>query len=210
MIGLIGKKIGMTQIFDANGKVMPVTVIQVGPCRVVCKRTAEKNGYEALQLGYEEVKEKKVTKPLQGHFKKFGSPLFRYVREFRPSFGQDISVYNEGDELKADLFGENETVTVSSKSKGRGFTGVIKRHGFAGFEQSHGVHESFRGGGSIGQCAQPSRVLKGVKMAGQHGNAKVTTRHLKVAKVDAERGLIMVIGAVPGHRNSLVTIHKEK
>lgn len=209
MLGLIGKKIGMTQIFDNNGKVQPVTVIQVGPCRVICKRTIEENGYEALQLGYEEVIEKKVTKPMQGHFKKYGSPLFRHVREFRPSFGQVIDTYNVGDEIKADMFGANETVTVTAKSKGRGFTGVMKRHGFAGFEQSHGVHESFRGPGSIGQCAQPSRVFKGVKMAGQHGNAKVTTRHLKVAKVDAEKGLIMIIGAVPGHRNTLVTIHKE-
>lgn len=209
MIGLIGKKIGMTQIFDASGKVMPVTVIQVGPCRVVCKRTIETNGYEAVQLGYEEVPEKRISKPEQGHLKKCGSPLYRHLKEFRPSFGQDITQYNVGDELNAGLFGENETVTVSSKSKGRGFTGVMKRHGFAGFEQSHGVHESFRGPGSIGQCAQPSRVFKGVKMAGQHGNKRVTTRHLKVAKVDVERGLVMIIGAVPGARNGLVTIHKE-
>lgn len=209
MIGLIGKKIGMTQIFDASGKVMPVTVIQVGPCRVVCKRTIETNGYEAVQLGYEEVPEKRISKPEQGHLKKCGSPLYRHLKEFRPSFGQDITQYNVGDELNAGLFGENETVTVSSKSKGRGFTGVMKRHGFAGFEQSHGVHESFRGPGSIGQCGQPSRVFKGVKMAGQHGNKKVTTRHLKVAKVDVERGLVMIIGAVPGARNGLVTIHKE-
>jgi len=199
----------MTQIFDASGKVMPVTVIQVGPCRVVCKRTIETNGYEAVQLGYEEVPEKRISKPEQGHLKKCGSPLYRHLKEFRPSFGQDITQYNVGDELNAGLFGENETVTVSSKSKGRGFTGVMKRHGFAGFEQSHGVHESFRGPGSIGQCAQPSRVFKGVKMAGQHGNKKVTTRHLKVAKVDVERGLVMIIGAVPGARNGLVTIHKE-
>lgn len=199
----------MTQIFDASGKVMPVTVIQVGPCRVVCKRTIETNGYEAVQLGYEEVPEKRISKPEQGHLKKCGSPLYRHLKEFRPSFGQDITQYNVGDELNAGLFGENETVTVSSKSKGRGFTGVMKRHGFAGFEQSHGVHESFRGPGSIGQCAQPSRVFKGVKMAGQHGNKRVTTRHLKVAKVDVERGLVMIIGAVPGARNGLVTIHKE-
>ncbi len=209
MLGLIGKKIGMTQIFDANGKVQPVTVIQVGPCRVVCKRTIAGNGYEALQLGYCEVAEKKVSKPLQGHFKKNGSPLYRHLKEFRPSFGQQVDAYNVGDEIKADMFGENETVTVTSKSKGRGFTGVIKRHGFAGFEQSHGVHESFRGGGSIGQCAQPSRVLKGVKMAGQHGNTQVSSRHLKVVKVDAEKNLVMVLGSVPGHRNTLVTIHKE-
>ncbi|MDY0151367.1 MAG: 50S ribosomal protein L3 [Candidatus Cloacimonas sp.] len=210
MIGLIGKKIGMTQIFDANGKVIPVTVIKAGPCKVICKRNEADNGYEALQLGYEIIPERKVTKPLQGHFKKYNSGLYRYVREFRPSYGQDISGYNVGDELKAEMFGELESVSVSSKSKGRGFTGVMKRHNFAGFISSHGSHESFRGGGSIGQCAQPSRVFKGVKMAGQHGNAKVTVRHLTVVKVDAENGLIMVRGAVPGHRNSLVMILKEQ
>ncbi len=137
-----------------------------------------------------------------------GSPLYRHLKNFALLWSGHQQ-YNVGDELNAGLFGENETVTVSAKSKGRGYTGVMKRHGFAGFEQSHGVHESFRGPGSIGQCAQPSRVFKGVKMAGQHGNKKVTTRHLKVAKVDVERGLVMIIGAVPGARNGLVTIHKE-
>ncbi len=210
MIGIIGKKIGMTQIFDQNGIVTPVTVIQAGPCRVICKRTIEENGYEALQLGYEEIADKKTTQPLRGHFKKNGSPNYRYVREFRPSFGQETSDYNIGDELKADIFGTEDTVSVTGVSKGRGFTGVMKRHGFAGFEQSHGVHESFRGGGSIGQCAQPSRVLKGVKMAGQHGNKRNTIKHLQVIKVDAERGLIMIKGAVPGHRNSLLLIQKEQ
>jgi large subunit ribosomal protein L3 len=210
MIGLIGKKIGMTQIFDSSGRVIPVTVIKAGPCKVICKRTEAENGYEALQLGFEEIPERKVTKPMLGHFKKYSSGLYRFVREFRPSYGQEITEINIGDELKADFFEENDPVSVSSKSKGRGFTGVMKRHGFAGFISSHGSHESFRGGGSIGQCAQPSRVFKGVKMAGQHGNARVTVRHLVIVKVDAENGLIMVKGAVPGHRNSLVTIHKEQ
>lgn len=210
MIGLIGKKIGMTQIFDESGKVIPVTVLKAGPCKVICKRTAKENGYEALQLGYEEIPERKVTKPLQGHFKKHGSGMYRYIREFRPSLGQEIEQISIGDELKADLFEAYESVCVTSKSKGRGFTGVMKRHGFAGFISSHGSHESFRGPGSIGQCAQPSRVFKGVRMAGQHGNAQITVRHLKVVKVDVENGLIMIKGAVPGHRNSLVTIHKEQ
>jgi len=210
MIGLIGKKIGMTQIFDNDGKVIPVTIIKAGPCKVICKRTTADNGYEALQLGYEEIPERKVTKPLQGHFKKYNSGLYRYIREFRPSFGQDIENWNPGDELKADFFAANDAVSVISKSKGRGYTGVMKRHGFGGFISSHGSHESFRGPGSIGQCAQPSRVFKGVKMAGHHGDAKVTVRHLTVVKVDVENGLIMIKGAVPGHRNSLVTIHKEQ
>ncbi|MCB5261529.1 MAG: 50S ribosomal protein L3 [Candidatus Cloacimonetes bacterium] len=210
MIGLIGKKIGMTQIFDESGKVIPVTVIQAGPCKVICRRTIADNGYEAIQVGYEEIPEKKVSKPMLGHFKKHGSPNFRHVKEFRPNYGQLFEDYKTGDELKADLFGKGETVSVSAKSKGCGFTGVMKRHGFAGFIATHGSHESFRGGGSIGQCAQPSRVFKGTKMAGQHGNTNNTTRHLIVAKVDTERNLVMVKGAVPGHRNSLVIIHKER
>lgn len=210
MLGLIGKKIGMTQVFDANGKVIPVTVIKAGPCRVVSKRDKVLHGYEALQLGFEEIKEKNSTRPLVGHFKKNSSPVYRYLREFRPSFGQEINEIEVGKDLTAEIFSPAETVSVSSFSKGRGYTGVMKRHGFSGFMASHGVHESFRGPGSIGQCAQPSRVFKGVKMAGQHGNAKVTVKHLEVVKVDAEQGLIMVKGAVPGHRNSLVTVYKEQ
>jgi len=210
MIGLIGKKIGMTQIFDENGKVIPVTVIQAGPCKVICKRTIAENGYQALQLGYEEIPERKVSKPMLGHFKKYGSANYRHVKEFRPNFDQQIADYKVGDELNVDLFGVAETVSITAKSKGRGYTGVMKRHGFGGFISTHGSHESFRGPGSIGQCAQPSRVFKGVKMAGQHGNTKFTTRHLDVVRVDAERNLIMVKGAVPGHRNSLVIIQKEQ
>lgn len=210
MIGLIGKKIGMTQIFDASGKVIPVTVIQAGPCKVICKRTIEENGYQALQFGFEEIPERKVSKPMLGHFKKHGSANYRHVKEFRPSFDQKVADFNIGDELKVDLFGENQTVTVTAKSKGRGYTGVMKRHGFGGFISTHGSHESFRGPGSIGQCAQPSRVFKGVKMAGHHGDAKITTRHLDVVKVDIERNLIMIKGAVPGHRNSVVIIQKEQ
>jgi large subunit ribosomal protein L3 len=145
-----------------------------------------------------------------GHFKKHNTTNYRFVREFRPSYDQDTADYNIGDELNVNLFGSGDTVSVTAKSKGRGYTGVMKRHGFGGFISTHGSHESFRGGGSIGQCAQPSRVFKGVKMAGQHGNAKITTRHLSVVKVDDERGLIMIKGAVPGHRNSLVLIHKEQ
>lgn len=209
MLGLIGKKIGMTQVFDADGKVIPVTVIQAGPCRVICKRTKDLHGYEALQLGYEAIDEKRSKRPLIGHFKKNESPVFRYMREFRPAFGQQIDDYEVGKELTAEIFSPADTVSVSANSKGRGFTGVMKRHGFSGFMQSHGVHESFRGGGSIGQCAQPSRVLKGMKMAGQHGNSQITVRHLTVVKVDPEQNLIMVKGAIPGHRNSLVTIQKE-
>jgi len=210
MLGIIGKKIGMTQIFDENGKVTPVTVIQAGPCRVVGKKTMDSHGYEALQLGYEDIPAKRVKKPMRVMYEKKGSPNYRYLREFRPGNGQVIDNVNEGDEIKADFFNLNDKVSVTSNSKGRGFTGVVKRHGFAGFEQSHGVHESYRGPGSVGQCAQPSRIFKGIKMAGQHGNARVTVKHLKIIHVDADKGLILVKGAVPGHRNSLVLIQKEQ
>ncbi len=209
MIGLIGKKIGMTQIFDENGDVLPVTVIQAGPCKIICKRTLEKNGYEAWQLGFEEVPERKVSKPMQGHFKKHGTPFYRHISEFRPRYGQEIDDYETGAELKADLFEPGETVTVTAKSKGRGFAGVVKRHGFKTAISSHGSHESFRGTGAIGMSATPGRVFKGKKMPGQHGNVQVTTRHLDVVKVDAERNLVMVKGAVPGHRNSIVLLYKE-
>ncbi len=209
MLGLIGKKIGMTQIFDADGKVVPVTVIQAGPCRVICKRTLENNGYEALQLGYEEKKEKHTTRPLQGHFKKHNSPNFRFVKEFRPALNQNLEQYKEGDEFNASMLSTDDLVTITGTSKGRGFTGVMKRHQFAGFEQSHGVHESYRGPGSIGQCAQPSKVFKGMKMAGHYGNSRVTIHNVEIVKVDAEQNLIMVKGAVPGHRNALIVIKKE-
>jgi large subunit ribosomal protein L3 len=209
MLGLLGKKIGMTQIFDANGRVVPVTVIKAGPCQVVCKRTIADNGYEAIQIGYEEKKEKHTTRPLQGHFKKYNTKFYRFIKEFRPALDQSLEDVKEGDIFGADMFQIDDVVSITSKSKGRGFSGVMKRHHFAGFEQSHGAHESFRGGGSIGQCAQPSRVFKGVKMAGHHGNFRTTLKHVMIVKVDVEQGLIMVRGPVPGHRNSLVMIKKE-
>ncbi len=209
MLGLLGKKIGMTQIFDENGRVIPVTVIKAGPCQIICKRTIEKNGYEAIQVGYEEKKEKHTTKPLQGHFKKHNTKNYRFVREFRPALNQSLENYKEGDTFTASMFTTEDLVSITGTSRGRGFSGVMKRHHFAGFEQSHGAHESFRGGGSIGQCAQPSKVFKGVKMAGQHGNSQVTINNIEIVKIDAEQNLIMVKGAVPGHRNALILIKKE-
>lgn len=205
MFGLIGKKIAMTQIFDHNGKVIPVTVLQMGPCVVVQKKTVDRDGYNAIQVGYEEIAERKVKKPVLGHFKKRNSKAYRYLREFRID---SIEEFNEGQVLDLDLFQENEIVNIIGTSKGRGFAGVMKRHNFRGFEQSHGVHESFRGGGSIGQCAQPSRVLKGVKMAGHMGVDRITVKNLKIVKVDKEHNLVMVKGAVPGHRNGLVLMSK--
>jgi large subunit ribosomal protein L3 len=206
MIGLIGKKIGMTQVFDANGMVVPVTVIKAGPCRVVARKTKEKENYDAVQLGFEEIEEKKVSKPVLGHFKKYNSPNYRYLREFRLKLYKDIK---EGEVFDAGMFVENEVITITSTSKGKGFAGVMKRHNFQGFQQSHGVHESFRGPGSIGQCATPSRVFKGKKMAGRMGNDKVTVKNILVVKVDVQRNLLLVKGAVPGHRNSIVTMTKE-
>lgn len=209
MLGLLGKKIGMTQIFDENGRVIPVTVIKAGPCQIICKRTIEQNGYEAIQLGYDEKKEKHTTRPLQGHFKKHNSKNYRFIREFRPALDQTLEDYKEGDVFTAEMFTTADLVTITGTSKGRGFAGVMKRHHFAGFEQSHGAHESFRGGGSIGQCAQPSKVFKGVKMAGHLGNSQVTISNIEIVKVDAQQNLIMVKGAIPGHRNALVVIKKE-
>jgi len=205
MFGLIGKKIAMTQIFDQQGKVVPVTVLQIGPCTVVQKKTVESDGYNAVQLGFQEIPERKVTKPVLGHFKNHNSKAFRFLKEFRI---EEISDFTEGQVISIDAFQENEIVNVIGTSKGRGYAGVMKRHNFRGFEQSHGVHESFRGGGSIGQCAQPSRVLKGVRMAGHMGVDRITVKNLKIVKIDLERNLMMVKGAVPGHRNSIVFLSK--
>ena len=205
MVGLIGKKLGMTQVFDENGKVIPVTLVQAGPCPVVQKKTVDKDGYTSIQLGFEEIPERKVSKPRLGHFKKYNSKYFRYLREFRVD-ANDENLQN--DVFDVNIFQANEIIKVIGTSKGKGFQGGMKRHGFAGFEQTHGVHESFRGPGSIGQCAQPSRVFKGVKMAGQMGNGRVTVKNLKIVKIDTERNLVMVKGAIPGHINSIVYLSK--
>ncbi len=206
MIGLIGKKIGMTQIFDEKGNVIPVTVIQAGPCRVIHRKNKEKHGYDSVQIGFEEVDEKKVSKPMLGHFKKHNSPPYRYLKEFRLKMYKDI---NEGEVFDVSMFAENELLKVTGTSKGKGFQGVMKRHNFHGFKASHGVHESYRGPGSIGQCATPARVFKGKKLPGHQGVDKVSVLNLRVVKVDIERNLVMVKGAVPGHRNSLVRLRKE-
>ncbi len=205
MIGLIGKKIGMTQVFDQDGRVTPVTMLQVGPCKVLELKNEDKDGYTAIKLGYEKLAEKKVNKPMAGYFKSVGVEPCRYIKEFRVRNIQDTQLK---DEFTVELFQENELVTITGTSKGRGFAGVMKRWNFQGFMSSHGVHESFRGPGSIGQCATPARVLKGKKMAGHYGVDQVTVKNLKVIKIDVEKNLIMVKGAVPGHRNSLVLLKK--
>ena len=203
MSGLIGKKIGMTSIFDANGKNMPCTVIECGPCVVTQVRTMEVDGYEALQLGFDD--KKTATKAAEGHFKKAGTVAKRKVAEFK-GFDEEVKL---GDTITVEHFAEGEFVDVAATSKGKGFQGVVKRHGFAGVGQAtHGQHNRLRAPGSIGAASYPARVFKGMKMAGQMGNEKVKVQNLRVLKVVAEKNLLVVKGCIPGHKNAYVTIEK--
>jgi large subunit ribosomal protein L3 len=203
MSGLIGKKIGMTSIFDENGKNIPCTVIEAGPCVVTQVRTKEADGYEALQLGFDD--KKTATKAAQGHAKKAGSAVKRKVIEFQ-GFEED---YNLGDTITVEHFIEGEFVDISGTSKGKGFQGVVKRHGFAGVGQAtHGQHNRLRAPGSIGAASYPARVFKGMRMAGQMGNEKVKVQNLRVLKVVAEKNLLVVKGCIPGDKNAYVTIQK--
>ncbi|WP_372473823.1 50S ribosomal protein L3 [Capnocytophaga sp. ARDL2] len=205
MSGLIGKKIGMTSIFDENGKNIPCTVIEVGPCVVTQVRTNEVDGYEAYQLGFDDAKEKNATKAAIGHFKKAGTSVKRKVVEFQ-GFEQE---YKLGDTITVDLFAEGDFVDVQGTSKGKGFQGVVKRHGFGGVGQvTHGQHNRLRAPGSIGASSYPSRVFKGMRMAGRTGGEKVTVQNLRVLKVVADKNLLVVKGAVPGHKNSYVIVQK--
>ena len=205
MSGLIGKKIGMTSIYDENGKNIPCTVIQAGPCIVTQVRTNEVDGYEAVQLGFDDKAEKNTTKAAAGHFKKAGTSAKKKVVEFQ-GFEE---AHNLGDELTVELFAEGEFVDVSATSKGKGFQGVVKRHGFAGVGQAtHGQHNRLRAPGSIGAASYPARVFKGMRMAGRMGGKRVTVQNLKVLKVVAEKNLLVVKGCVPGHKNSYITIEK--
>ena len=199
---IIGKKIGMTQIFSPEGKVIPVTVIEAGPCSVVQRKTVETDGYEAVQLGFGDVKEKHVTKPLKGHFEKHGVALRKVLKEFR----LDEITLNTGDEVKADTFAEGECVDVTGISKGKGYAGVIKRWGTHRLKETHGTGPVHRHGGSLGACSTPSRVFKGKKMAGHLGNERVTVQNLSVVKVDAEKNIIAVKGAVPGPKGGIVVL----
>ncbi len=198
---IIGKKIGMTQIFDAEGKVVPVTVIQAGPCNVIQKKTAETDGYEAVQLGFGEVKEKHVNKALKGHFAKSGVSVKKVLKEFR----LDEITLNVGDEVKADIFAEGECVDVTGISKGKGYAGTVKRWGTHRGPMTHGSGYH-RGPGSMGACSSPSRVFKGKRLAGHLGCEKVTVQNLDVVKVDMDRNLILVKGAIPGPKGGIVTI----
>jgi large subunit ribosomal protein L3 len=199
---IIGKKIGMTQVFTPEGKMIPVTVIEAGPCTVVQKKSLEKDGYEALQLGFGEASPKKVSKPLQGHFNKAGVPFKKVLKEFRL---EDCSA-NVGDEIKADVFAEGDRVDVTGTSKGKGYAGVIKRHNFSRLKETHGTGPVHRHPGSMGACSTPSRVMKGKKLPGHMGAVKSTVLNLDVVKVDAERNLILVKGAIPGPKGSVVTV----
>ena len=201
--GILGTKLGMTQLWDENNRIVPVTVIQAGPCVVTQVRTPETDGYNAVQLGYGAIKAKMVTKPAQGHFDKADVTPRKHLLELRTS---NASEYTLGQELTAETFADGDIVDVTGTTKGKGTAGVMKRHGFAGLKASHGVHRKHRAPGSIGGCATPGRVFKGLRMAGRMGNAKVTVQNLKIHAVDAERGLLLVRGAVPGNKGSLVVV----
>jgi len=205
MSGLIGKKIGMTSIFDENGKNIPCTVIEAGPCVVTQVRTNAVDGYEALQLGFDDKKEKQTVKAEAGHFKKAGTVAKKKVVEFK----EFVTEYKLGDVVTVDLFAEGEFVDVQGVSKGKGFQGVVKRHGFGGVGQAtHGQHNRLRAPGSVGASSYPSRVFKGMRMAGRTGGDNVTVQNLRVLKVVADKNLIVVKGAIPGHKNSYVIIQK--
>jgi len=205
MPGLLGKKIGMTSVFSAEGKNIPCTVIEVGPCVVTQVKSVEKDGYAAVQLGYEEAKEKNTSAPMKGHFQKAGTTPKRHLAEFT-GFEQEL---NLGETVTVDLFADTTYVDVVGTSKGRGFQGVVKRHGFGGVGQAtHGQDDRLRKPGSIGACSYPAKVFKGLRMGGQMGNQRVTTQNLQVIKVIPEHNLLLVKGSVPGYNGSIVSVLK--
>lgn len=202
--GLLGKKVGMTRLFTEDGRWIDVTVLEAGPCTVVQRKTQDRDGYDAVQLGYGDMPERKLNKPEQGHFKKAGVAVKRTLREFRVQADSELKT---GDELKADLFTAGELVDVMGTSKGRGFAGVMKRHGFGGGPGGHGSN-FHRRPGSIGQSADPAEVFKNKKMPGHMGDRRVTVQNLEVVNVDPDRNLILVRGAVPGANGGLITVRK--
>ena len=205
MPGLIGRKIGMTSVFSADGKNVPCTVIEVGPCVVTQIKTVEKDGYNAVQLGFEEAKEKNTTAPMAGHFKKAGTTPKRHLAEFTDFEGE----LDLGDSITVDIFEGVGFVDVVGTSKGKGFQGVVKRHGFGGVGQStHGQDDRLRKPGSIGACSYPAKVFKGMRMGGQMGNERVTTHNLQVLKIIPEHNLLLIKGSVPGYKGSIVSIVK--
>ena len=204
MAGLIGKKIGMTSMFSEEGKNIPCTIIEAGPCTVTQIKTEESDGYSALQIAFDNQKDSRISKALLGHLKKAGAPASKKIAEI--SFNSDLSM---GDTLNVDLFAEGDFVTVVGNSKGKGFQGVVKRHGFAGVgDATHGQHNRLRAPGSIGAASYPARVFKGMRMAGQMGNARVKVENLQVMRVMSEKNIMIVKGAVPGAKNSYIIIEK--
>jgi large subunit ribosomal protein L3 len=201
--GILGEKLGMTQVFDENNRIVPVTVVKAGPCVVTQIRTQEKDGYTAVQLAYGQIDPRKVTKPLAGHFKAANVTPRRHVVELRTD---SIEGYTVGQEIGADVFADGASVDVTGTTKGKGTAGVMKRHGFHGLGAGHGVQRKHRSPGSIGACATPGRVFKGVKMAGRMGHERQTTPGLIVHKVDADRGLLLIKGAVPGPTGGLLLV----
>jgi large subunit ribosomal protein L3 len=201
--GILGEKLGMTQVFDANNRIVPVTVIKAGPCVVTQIRTKEKDGYTAVQLAFGQIDPRKVTKPVAGHFKAVEVTPRRHLVEVRTD---SIEGYTVGDEINADLFADGASVDVTGTTKGKGTAGVMKRHGFHGLGAGHGTQRKHRSPGSIGACATPGRVFKGMKMAGRMGHERQTTQSLTVHKVDAERGLLLIKGAIPGPKGGLVIV----
>jgi large subunit ribosomal protein L3 len=203
MTGILGTKLGMTQVFDEAGQVVPVTVVQAGPCVVTSVRTPDNDGYSAVQIGYGEINPRKVTKPVAGLFEKAGVTPRRYLAEIRT---EAASEYTLGQEVTASLFEAGQKVDVSGKSKGKGFAGVMKRHGFKGLSSSHGTQRKHRSPGSIGACATPGRVFKGVRMSGRMGGVKTTVQGLTVQAVDNDKNLLLIRGAIPGPAGSLVVV----
>jgi large subunit ribosomal protein L3 len=206
--GILGEKLGMTQIWDDANRLVPVTAVKVGPCVVTQVRTPDRDGYEAVQLGYGSIDPRRVNKPVTGHYDKAGVPPRRHLFELRTS---DASTYTVGQEITAEIFAPGEdgapvSVDVVSTSKGKGFSGVMKRHGFSGLGAAHGVQRKHRSPGSIGGCATPGRVFKGLRMAGRHGGERTTILNLAVVKVDAERGILLIKGAVPGPNGTVVLV----
>ena len=205
MKGILGKKVGMTQVFGERGEAIPVTVIEAGPCFVAQIKTVERDGYSAVQLGMDEIKPKRLTQPQLKHLEKSNLPPLRYLREVRVS-AEELANFEEGQKLLVDIFEEGELVDVTGISMGRGFAGVVKRHGFRGGPKTHGQSDRLRAPGSIGACTTPGRVFKGKRMPGRMGGERVTAQGLKVVIVDAERNLLAVRGAVPGAKNGLLLI----
>ncbi len=208
MTGLLGKKLGMTSIFDDTGQVIPCTVIEAGPCYVIQIKTKDRDGYEAVQLGFAERKERLVTRPLRGHFARSGAKPVRILREFR---GNGISEIQPGQEIRVDrVFTKGDVVSIIGTSKGKGFQGVVRRHHFGGGFRTHGQSDRERAPGSIGSSSHPSRVFKGMRMAGRMGGGRVTVRNLRVVGIIADSNILLVKGSVPGAINGFVEIHKNK